>query len=147
MPTRLHPVACAAGTAPPGWSCSRPRRARRGAVIAAGLIWFERRLLGFFQDRCGPNRVGPAGLLQVLADTVKIFTKEDWIPPFADRRVFVLAPAIILVIGAALVRRRAGRRGVVVADLNVGLLFFLACRRWASTAWCSPAGRRTASTR
>ena len=62
---------------------------------AAGLIWLERRLLGLWQDRYGPNRVGPFGLMQVLADMIKIFTKEDWIPPFADRPVFVIAPTIV----------------------------------------------------
>ena len=65
-------------------------------VFAAMLIWVERRLLGFWQDRLGPNRVGPFGLLQVVADMIKIFTKEDWIPPFADRFGFVLAPTIIM---------------------------------------------------
>lgn len=53
--------------------------------VAAWLIWFERRLLAGFQDRYGPNRVGPFGLLQVLADTIKIFTKEDWTPPSPTR--------------------------------------------------------------
>ncbi len=60
--------------------------------LAAGLIWVERRLLALWQDRYGPNRVGPFGLGQVIADSVKLFTKEDWIPPFADKPVFVLAP-------------------------------------------------------
>ena len=64
--------------------------------VAAGLIWLERRLLALWQDRYGPNRVGPFGLLQVLADMIKIFSKEDWIPPFSDKPVFVLAPAIII---------------------------------------------------
>ncbi len=54
-------------------------------LIAAGMIWFERRFLGNLQERYGPNRAGPFGLLQVLADMLKIFTKENWIPPFADR--------------------------------------------------------------
>src|SRR5574339_1083918 len=66
-------------------------------TIAAGLIWLERRLLALWQDRYGPNRVGPFGLLQVAADMIKIFFKEDWIPPFADRAVFVIAPAVIMV--------------------------------------------------
>ncbi|MGC2213342.1 MAG: NADH-quinone oxidoreductase subunit H, partial [Silvibacterium sp.] len=65
--------------------------------LAAFLIWVERRLLALWQDRYGPNRVGPFGLLQVLADMIKIFAKEDWIPPFADKAVFVIAPAIIMV--------------------------------------------------
>ena len=54
-------------------------------TIAGALIWVERRLLAFWQDRLGPNRVGPFGLLQVVADMIKIMTKEDWIPPFADK--------------------------------------------------------------
>src|SRR5512146_3256587 len=65
-------------------------------TIAAGLIWVERRLLALWQDRYGPNRVGPFGLLQVLADVIKIFFKEDWVPPFADKAVFVLAPGILV---------------------------------------------------
>ena len=60
-------------------------------------IWLERRLLALWQDRYGPNRVGPFGLFQVLADMIKILTKEDWIPPFADRPVFVITPGIIVV--------------------------------------------------
>ena len=65
--------------------------------LAALLIWVERRLLALWQDRYGPNRVGPFGLLQVVADMIKIFTKEDWLPPFADKIVFIIAPAIIMV--------------------------------------------------
>ncbi len=93
--------------------------------IAAGLIWVERRLLGVWQDRYGPNRVGPAGLLQVLADTVKILTKEDWIPPFADKPVFVLAPAIVLVTVLLSFIVLPVTHSIVVADLDIGLLFFL----------------------
>jgi NADH-quinone oxidoreductase subunit H len=93
--------------------------------IAAGLIWLERRLLAGFQDRYGPNRTGPFGLLQVLADMVKIFMKEDWIPPFADRTVFVLAPAIIVVTVLMSFAVLPIAPGVIVADLNIGLLFIL----------------------
>jgi len=93
--------------------------------IAAGLIWLERRLLAGFQDRYGPNRVGPFGLLQVLADMIKIFMKEDWIPPFADRTVFVLAPAIIVVTVLMSFAVLPIAPGVIVSDLNIGLLFVL----------------------
>ncbi len=94
-------------------------------TVAAGLIWLERRLLALWQDRYGPNRVGPFGLLQVLADMIKIFTKEDWIPPFADRTVFVLAPAIVMVTVLMSFAVLPVTSGIVVADLNIGLLFFL----------------------
>src|SRR5436309_7191851 len=94
--------------------------------LAAGLIWVERRLLALWQDRYGPNRVGPSGLLQPLADSVKLFLKEDWIPPFADKPVFVLAPAIIVATALLSFAVIPFAPGFVVADLNIGLLFFLA---------------------
>jgi NADH-quinone oxidoreductase subunit H len=94
--------------------------------IAAGLIWLERRLLALFQDRYGPNRVGPFGLMQVMADMIKIFMKEDWVPPFADRAVFVLAPAIIVVTVLMSFAVLPVAPGIIVTDLNVGLLFVLA---------------------
>jgi NADH-quinone oxidoreductase subunit H len=94
--------------------------------IASGLIWLERRVLALWQDRYGPNRVGPFGLLQVVADMIKIFAKEDWIPPFADKPVFVLAPAIIVVTVLMTFAVLPVSPGIIVSDLNVGLLFFLA---------------------
>ncbi|HEX2488951.1 MAG TPA: NADH-quinone oxidoreductase subunit H, partial [Blastocatellia bacterium] len=95
-------------------------------TVSAGLIWLERRLLALWQDRYGPNRVGPFGLLQVLADMIKIFAKEDWIPPFADKPVFIIAPAIVVVTALLSYAVIPFAPGVVVVDLNVGLLFFLA---------------------
>lgn len=94
--------------------------------LSAWLIWLERRLLALWQDRYGPNRVGPFGLLQVVADMIKIFFKQDWVPPFADRPVFVIAPAVGIVTGLAAFAVVPIAPGIQVADLNVGLLFFLA---------------------
>jgi NADH-quinone oxidoreductase subunit H len=94
--------------------------------IAATLVWVERRLIGFWQDRKGPNRVGPFGVLQSLADLLKIMGKEDWIPPFSQRIIFVLAP----VIGAMCVLMSFAvipfSPNIGVSNLNIGLLFFLA---------------------
>ncbi|MBD3401430.1 NADH-quinone oxidoreductase subunit NuoH [candidate division GN15 bacterium] len=95
-------------------------------TAAPGLIWLERRLLGLWQDRYGPNRVGPFGIFQVIADMVKILTKEDWIPPFADRPVFVIAPGVIIFTVLMSFAVVPVAPGIGVVDLNVGLLFFLA---------------------
>jgi len=99
---------------------------------AAGLIWLERRLLALWQDRYGPNRVGPFGLLQPLADMIKIFAKEDWIPPFADRPVFIIAPAIVVVTALLSFAVIPFAPGIEIVDLNIGLLFFLAMSSMAS---------------
>jgi NADH-quinone oxidoreductase subunit H len=95
-------------------------------IIAPGLIWLERRMLALWQDRYGPNRAGPFGLLVVLADTLKLFFKEDWIPPFADKKVFVIAPAIVVITVLLSFVIIPFAPGIIVVDLNIGILFFLA---------------------
>ncbi|MEN6496674.1 MAG: NADH-quinone oxidoreductase subunit NuoH [Thermoguttaceae bacterium] len=98
-----------------------------GGLLTVGglLVWLERRLLALFQDRYGPNRVGPFGLFQVVADMIKIFTKEDWIPPFADKAVFLIAPAILVTTVLLSFTVVPFAPGAVIADMNIGLLFFL----------------------
>ncbi|AKZ65917.1 NADH-quinone oxidoreductase subunit NuoH [Candidatus Palibaumannia cicadellinicola] len=94
-------------------------------TIGAYMSFLERRLLGLFQHRYGPNRVGWGGSLQLLADIIKILFKEDWIPPFADRSIFILAPLIAftsLLITFAII---PVSYNWVVIDLNIGVLFFL----------------------
>jgi NADH-quinone oxidoreductase subunit H len=95
-------------------------------LLAAILTWVERRLLGFLQDRLGPNRVGWQGSLQVVADMIKIFFKQDWTPDFSDRVVFIAAPVIVMatvLLGFAVVPFTPGFG--IAPDLNIGLLFFL----------------------
>jgi NADH-quinone oxidoreductase subunit H len=96
-------------------------------ALAALLTWVERRLLGVFQDRYGPNRAGPFGLLQAAADMIKILFKQDWVPPFADRPLFVIAPAIVMasVLLAFAVVPISPAIGIA-SGFNIGLLFFLA---------------------
>jgi len=93
---------------------------------AAMLTWVERRMLGIWQERYGPNRVGPFGILQVAADMIKLLMKEDWVPPFADRFVFVVAPTIAMFVVVAAYAVIPMAPGIGVIDLNIGLLFFLA---------------------
>jgi NADH-quinone oxidoreductase subunit H len=94
-------------------------------TIGGLLIWIERRLLGLWQDRYGPNRVGPGGILVVVADMIKVFTKEDWIPPFADKAVFIIAPAVIVMVVLMSFTVIPFAPGIEIVDLNIGLLFFL----------------------
>ncbi len=98
-------------------------------------IWAERRVVAFMQQRVGPNRVGPFGLLQSLADGVKLFFKEDIRPLLADRPLYMLAPVLSLVpafMAFAIVPMgpgfQIGNRTITLqlADINVGILFFLA---------------------
>lgn len=94
--------------------------------FAAVLVWAERRMLGIWQDRYGPNRIGPLGMGQIFVDVVKLFIKEDWVPPFADRIPFILAPCIILVVSLLGFAVVPVAPGMSIVDLNIGLLFFLA---------------------
>jgi NADH-quinone oxidoreductase subunit H len=112
-----------------------------GSVIM--MIWFERKLLGDLQNRIGPNKAGPWGMLQTLADGMKLILKEDNIPDKADRRVFVLAPflsavpafvtfAVIPIAGAfdgdreGVVRLFGHDTYVQLADPPIGVLLILA---------------------
>lgn len=95
-------------------------------LLGAVLTVVERRFLGLWQDRYGPNRVGPFGTLQLVADMLKIFFKEDWIPPFASRGLFLLAPilAFASLLLSFLIIPITPEWGV--ADMHIGLLFFFA---------------------
>ena len=96
------------------------------------LIWLERKIAARLQDRVGPNRAGPWGILQTLADIVKLLTKEDVTPDGADRISFNLAPALMvmqIIMVAAIIPVGAG---IIGANLSVGLLYFVAMSGIAS---------------
>jgi NADH-quinone oxidoreductase subunit H len=104
-------------------------------VVAAYLVWAERKLLARMQVRRGPNRAGKFGLLQPIADAVKLLTKEDTVPAEADRIIFLLAPAVVALTALLMFAvvpfgpplSLWGRQvPLVVADLNVGLLVIFA---------------------
>ncbi|MGL9769426.1 MAG: NADH-quinone oxidoreductase subunit NuoH [Sodalis sp. (in: enterobacteria)] len=96
-------------------------------VVTCGayMSFAERRLLALFQNRYGPNRIGWGGSLQLLADILKMMFKEDWIPPFADRGIFILAPVIAFISPLITFAIIPMSPTWVVADFNIGVLFFL----------------------
>lgn len=96
-------------------------------VVACGayMSFVERRLLALFQNRYGPNRVGWNGSLQICADLVKIMFKEDWIPPFSDRIIFVLAPVIAFITSLMSILIIPFTPTWIIWDCNIGILFFL----------------------
>lgn len=90
------------------------------------FIWLERRLVGRFQVRYGPNRAGPFGLLQPIADIIKILTKEDNIPAKGDRLVFWLAPIVALSPVFLVFAVVPFQNGALLVDLNIGILYVIA---------------------
>ncbi len=101
-------------------------------IAVAGLlwtlfgIWFERKVAGRFQDRLGPNRVGPFGLIQTIADTLKIMIKEDIMNTGVDRWVFNLAPIMVTMSVVLLWAVIPFSDGWIGTDLNVGVLYLIA---------------------
>lgn len=108
-------------------------------LVVTYCIYWERKISAWIQDRHGPNRVGPAGLIQPFADGLKFFMKEDWIPPYSDKILFVMSPIflfILALIGFAIIPW-AGKLhwpwmpdgqtvDTQVASIDIGILYFLA---------------------
>jgi NADH-quinone oxidoreductase subunit H len=104
-------------------------------LLAAYLVWLERKFLARLQIRYGPNRAGKFGLLQPIADTIKMLTKEDIVPAAADRPVFLLAPAVVATTALMMfavvpfgssITLFGQKVPLVISDLNVGLLYVFA---------------------
>src|ERR1041384_599981 len=101
----------------------------------AYLQWVERKVIAHIQVRPGPYRVGPHGLLQPLADVIKLITKEDLVPPYVNKPLYLLAPALAIVMALLSISvipfgptiEVAGHKTLMqLTDLNIGVLFILA---------------------
>jgi NADH-quinone oxidoreductase subunit H len=90
------------------------------------LTWLERKIIGRIQDRIGPNRTGPLGLLQPVADMIKLFTKEFIIPTKADKIVYYLAPVIFVIPAFLVFSVMPFDKDAILSDLNIGFLFIVA---------------------
>jgi NADH-quinone oxidoreductase subunit H len=108
-------------------------------LVVTYCIYWERKISAWIQDRFGPNRVGPYGLIQPFADGLKFFVKEEWIPPWSDKALFVTAPVLMFVLallGFAIVPWAGNLHwpwmpdgqtvSTQVASVDIGLLYFLA---------------------
>jgi len=95
-------------------------------LTVAWLTYAERKVIGFMQARMGPNRVGPLGLLQPIADAVKLMNKEVIFPDQANKFLFIIAPLLALAPAVAAWAVIPFAEGMVVTDINAGLLYVLA---------------------
>src|SRR3990172_4209588 len=95
-------------------------------VTALAFIWIERRVIALMQNRMGPNRVGPMGLLQPVADLLKLLLKEQITSRHVDRPLFWAAPIAIFIPAMVVFAVVPFGKGMVLADLNVGVLFLIA---------------------
>lgn len=95
------------------------------SLFAGFGTYMERKVAGHIQDRLGPMRVGPHGILQFIADGVKLFLKEDIIPALADRKLFILAPLVVFSASFAAFVVVPWSENMIVSDLNIGILYIL----------------------
>ncbi|WP_343190052.1 NADH-quinone oxidoreductase subunit NuoH [Buchnera aphidicola] len=95
------------------------------SLLGAFLSIFERKVLAILQNRCGPNRVGWFGCLQIFADMIKILFKEDWVPPFSKKFLFIISPIISFCISLFMFFIIPFSDKYNLLNLNIGILFFL----------------------
>jgi len=96
------------------------------SLTAVVLVYAERKVSAFMQRRSGPNRVGPGGILQTIADMIKLMAKEDIMPAGADKWLWTLAPILLFIPAAAVFAVFPFDNKAIFADLNIGIFYFIA---------------------
>lgn len=123
----------AASAGVPGWAVNLAKMGIKVGIVIAfamlvtvALIYAERKTWAYMQDRLGPMRVGPKGVLQPIADGLKLFLKEDIIPTDADKLLFRLAPIIVLTPAIMAYLIIPFGKGLIIKDLQIGILYIIA---------------------
>jgi len=93
------------------------------AILGLVLVLMERKVAAHIQIRLGPNRVGPGGILQTVADTLKLLMKEGLTPDLADKFLFNLAPFVVMIVAMLLLAPIAFAKGFQIWDINIGVLY------------------------
>src|SRR5688500_19213004 len=96
------------------------------SVLGLCLIMMERKVSAYMRIRLGPNRVGPKGMFQTVADTLKLMVKEGMTPDGADKFLFNLAPFVVMVVSMVILAPLAFAKGFQIWDINIGVFFFVA---------------------
>jgi NADH-quinone oxidoreductase subunit H len=96
------------------------------ALLGLSLVWMERKVAAVMQIRLGPNRVGPKGIFQTTADTLKLLMKEGLVPDGADKFLFNLAPFIVMIVAMLILAPIAFARNLQIWDINIGVLYLSA---------------------
>src|SRR6187431_3780690 len=96
------------------------------AILGLVLVLMERKVSAWMQIRLGPNRVGPKGMFQTLADTLKLMVKEGMTPDGADKIMFNLAPFIVMIVSMVIMAPLMFAKGFQIWDVNIGVLFITA---------------------
>jgi NADH-quinone oxidoreductase subunit H len=96
------------------------------AVLGLSLVWMERKVAAVMQIRLGPNRVGPKGIFQTTADTLKLLMKEGLVPDGADKFLFNLAPFIVMIVAMLILAPIAFAKNFQIWDINIGVLYLSA---------------------
>jgi NADH-quinone oxidoreductase subunit H len=96
------------------------------ALLGLCLVWMERKVAAVMQIRMGPNRVGPKGIFQTTADTLKLLLKEGLVPDGADKLIFNLAPFVVMIVAMLILAPIAFAKGFQIWDINIGVLYLSA---------------------